>query len=44
MKFAAVALLAATATAELNPGRDRTVGQTCVKTEDRCVDADKKEG
>ena len=44
MKFAAVALLAATVTAVANPGRDRTVGQTCVKTEDRCVDKDKKEG
>ena len=44
MKFASVIIaLVATATAEEvvgpsgNPGRDRIVGETCVKTEDRCV-------
>merc|ERR1712166_1167539 len=36
--------LIATVSAIANPGRDRIVGETCVKTEDRCVDKDKKEG
>ena len=42
MKFTSVIALVATAAAQ-NPGRDRIVGETCVKTEDRCVDSDKKE-
>ena len=40
MKFASVIIaLVATATAEetIVVGRDRIVGETCVKTEDRCV-------
>ena len=36
MKFATIALIA-TASAVVNPGRDRIVGETCVKAEDRCV-------
>ena len=36
MKFATIALIAS-ASAVLNPGRDRIVGETCVKGEDRCV-------
>ena len=39
MKFAALALVA---TVAAQNARDRLVGETCVKTEDTCVDKDGK--